>query len=88
MPRKAVDKRVRTLIRNGIKLRHRSLFVIVGDNAVFQAVNLHAILTKEHVGPRVAQSVLWCYTKTDSLPLPSYVSRALRRPQACARACA
>ena len=29
--RKKVDARIRTLIENGGKLRHRSMFVIVGD---------------------------------------------------------
>lgn len=26
-----MDSRIRTLVENGVKLRHRSLFVIVGD---------------------------------------------------------
>ncbi|KAB5556581.1 hypothetical protein DKX38_007490 [Salix brachista] len=30
--RKKVDERIRTLIENGVKLRHRSLFLITGDN--------------------------------------------------------
>lgn len=29
--RKKVDERIRTLIENGVKTRHRSMFVIVGD---------------------------------------------------------
>ena len=29
--RKKVDSRIRTLIENGVKLHHRTLFVIVGD---------------------------------------------------------
>ena len=32
MVRKKVDDRVRTLIENGVKARHRSLLVIVGDH--------------------------------------------------------
>ena len=39
--RKKVDSRVRTLIENGVKLRHRSLFIIVGDAGREQVVNLH-----------------------------------------------
>ncbi|KAL6587470.1 hypothetical protein OROMI_000448 [Orobanche minor] len=29
--RKKVDERIRTLMENGVKLRRRSLFVIIGD---------------------------------------------------------
>jgi len=29
--KKKVDSRVRTLIENGVKMRHRTMFVIVGD---------------------------------------------------------
>lgn len=31
MVRKKIDNRIRLLIENGVKLHHRSLFVIVGD---------------------------------------------------------
>lgn len=31
--RKKVDERIRTLIENGVKLRHRSMFVIIGDKS-------------------------------------------------------
>jgi N-acetyltransferase 10 len=31
MVRKKVDQRIRTLVENGVKLHHRSLYVIVGD---------------------------------------------------------
>lgn len=31
MPRKKVDARVRTLIENGVKARHRTFLVLVGD---------------------------------------------------------
>ena len=57
----AVDSRIRTLIENGVKLRHRSMFVIVGDNAREQVVNLHYMLSKAVVKAR--PSVLWCYKK-------------------------
>ena len=59
--RKKVDARVRTLIENGVKLRHRSLFVIVGDGGRDQVVNLHHMLSKAVVKAR--PSVLWCYKK-------------------------
>ena len=47
--RKKVDSRIRTLIENGVKTKHRSFFVIVGDNARDQVRGL-------------AQSIL-CYIK-------------------------
>ncbi|KOO25261.1 n-acetyltransferase 10 [Chrysochromulina tobinii] len=59
--RKKVDSRVRTLIENGVKLRHRSLFIIVGDAGREQVVNLHYMLSKAVVKAR--PSVLWCYKK-------------------------
>lgn len=31
MVRKKIDNRIRVLIENGVKLGHRTLFVIVGD---------------------------------------------------------
>ncbi len=37
MPRKKVDNRIRTLIENGLVLRQRSMFVVVGDKARDQA---------------------------------------------------
>ncbi|EOD28649.1 hypothetical protein EMIHUDRAFT_314847 [Emiliania huxleyi CCMP1516] len=59
--RKKVDARVRTLIENSVALRHRGLFVIVGDSAREQVVNLHYMLSKAAV--RARPSVLWCYKK-------------------------
>ena len=50
--RKKVDSRVRTLIENGVKLRHRSLFIIVGDAGREQVVNLHYMLSKAVVKAR------------------------------------
>ena len=37
--RKKVDERIRTLIENGVKLRHRSMFVIVGDKSRDQVIS-------------------------------------------------
>eukprot|EP01006_Ploeotia_vitrea_P034891 TRINITY_DN65816_c7_g2_i1.p1 TRINITY_DN65816_c7_g2~~TRINITY_DN65816_c7_g2_i1.p1 ORF type:complete len:1119 (-),score=665.11 TRINITY_DN65816_c7_g2_i1:99-3455(-) len=59
--KKKVDSRIRTLIQNGVRMRHRSLFVIVGDRGKEQVVNLHYMLSKAVVGHR--PSVLWCYKK-------------------------
>ncbi len=49
------------MVENGVKLHHRSLFVIVGDAAREQVVNLHYMLSKAAV--RARPSVLWCYKK-------------------------
>ena len=60
-PRKKVDGRVRTQIENGVKLGHRSMFVVVGDRGKEAVVNLHYILTKARV--KAQPSVLWCFKK-------------------------
>ncbi|MCL7038706.1 hypothetical protein MKW94_011331, partial [Papaver nudicaule] len=57
--RKKVDERIRTLIENGVKSKHRSIFVIVGDKSRDQIVTLHHMLSKSVVQAR--PSVLWCY---------------------------
>ncbi|XP_062513855.1 RNA cytidine acetyltransferase-like [Corticium candelabrum] len=59
--RKKVDNRIRVLIENGIALRHRTMFVIVGDKGKDQVVILHHMLSKAAVKAR--PSVLWCYKK-------------------------
>ncbi|KAH9610472.1 hypothetical protein KSS87_005313 [Heliosperma pusillum] len=59
--RKKVDERIRTLIDNGVKTRHRSLFIIIGDKSRDQIVNLHYMLSKAVLKAR--PSVLWCYKK-------------------------
>ncbi|KAG6481136.1 hypothetical protein ZIOFF_057731 [Zingiber officinale] len=79
--RKKVDDRIRTLIENGVKLRHRSMLIIVGDKSRDQAnfillsqthivfiVNLHYMLSKAVVKSR--PTVLWCYK--DKLELSSH----------------
>ncbi|KAL0337252.1 UNVERIFIED_CONTAM: RNA cytidine acetyltransferase 2 [Sesamum calycinum] len=57
--RKKVDDRIRSLIENGVKTRHRSLFVIIGDKSRDQVVNLHYMLSKTVIKSR--PTVLWCY---------------------------
>jgi hypothetical protein len=59
--KKKVDSRIKTLIENGVKTHHRSFFVIVGDKARDQIVNLHYMLSKASVKAR--PSVLWCYKR-------------------------
>lgn len=57
--RKKVDERIRTLIENGVKTRHRSMIVMIGDKFRDQIVNLHTILKNAAV--KANPSVLWCY---------------------------
>ncbi|XP_017775661.1 PREDICTED: RNA cytidine acetyltransferase isoform X2 [Nicrophorus vespilloides] len=61
MVRKKIDNRIRVLIENGVKLGHRTLFVMVGDKGRDQVVILHHMLAKAEVKAR--PSVLWCYKK-------------------------
>lgn len=56
-----MDSRIRTLVENCVKLRQRSMFVIIGDKGRDQVVNLHYMLSKAVVKAR--PSVLWCYKK-------------------------
>jgi len=73
--RKKVDSRVRTLIENGVRLQHRTFFVVVGDKARDQVMNLHYILSKSAVKAR--PSVLWCYKK--ELDLSSHRKKRMRQ---------
>ncbi|XP_029952025.1 RNA cytidine acetyltransferase-like [Salarias fasciatus] len=59
--RKKVDNRIRVQIENGVALKHRSMFVVVGDRGRDQVVILHHMLSKAAVKAR--PSVLWCYKK-------------------------
>ncbi|KAK9130064.1 hypothetical protein Sjap_010551 [Stephania japonica] len=65
---KKVDERIRTLIENGVKARHRSMLVIVGDKSRDQIVNLHHLLNKASAKAR--RTVLWCYK--DKLDISSH----------------
>jgi hypothetical protein len=79
MVKKKIDSRVRTLIENGVKLGHRSMFVLVGDRGRDQVVNLHHMLSKATVKAR--PSVLWCYKK--ELGFTTYARQT--PPPNCAR---
>ncbi|XP_057528601.1 RNA cytidine acetyltransferase 1 [Amaranthus tricolor] len=57
--RKKVDERIRTLIENGVKTKHRSMLFIIGDKYHNQLVSLHHLHSKALVKAR--PSVLWCY---------------------------
>ncbi|XP_057416267.1 RNA cytidine acetyltransferase 1 [Lotus japonicus] len=66
--RKKVDERIRTLIENGVKSRHRSMFVIIGNKSRDQIVNLHYMLGKAQIKSK--PNVLWCYK--DKLEMSSH----------------
>ncbi|PWN24956.1 DUF699-domain-containing protein, partial [Jaminaea rosea] len=59
--RKQLDQRIPTLLRNNVALNHRSFFVLVGDRARDQVVNLHFLLSQSRHTSR--PNVLWCYKK-------------------------
>ncbi|CAB08603.1 rRNA/tRNA cytidine N-acetyltransferase [Schizosaccharomyces pombe] len=61
MPKKALDSRIPTLIKNGCQEKQRSFFVVVGDRARDQVVNLHWLLSQSKVAAR--PNVLWMYKK-------------------------
>ncbi|KAK2746754.1 killer toxin resistant protein [Onygenales sp. PD_40] len=61
MPRKAIDRRITDLIRNGIQEKKRSFFVVVGDRAKDVIVHLHYIMSSVDV--KQNKSVLWAYKK-------------------------
>lgn len=61
MVHKKLDNRIRILIENQVKNRHRSLFVVVGKKGREQVVVLHQMLSKAQVKAR--PTVLWCYKK-------------------------
>ncbi|EDV29586.1 uncharacterized protein TRIADDRAFT_20052 [Trichoplax adhaerens] len=72
-----LDSRIRTLIENGVGLRQRSMFVIVGDQGRDKVVILHHMLTKATVKSR--PSVLWCYKK--ELGFSSHRKKRMRQLQ-------
>uniref|UniRef100_A0A1I8NMF9 RNA cytidine acetyltransferase n=1 Tax=Stomoxys calcitrans TaxID=35570 RepID=A0A1I8NMF9_STOCA len=63
MVKKKIDNRIRVMIENGVKLGHRTMFIIIGDKGRDQVPILYDILTKSTVKAR--PSVLWCYKNKD-----------------------
>lgn len=59
--RKQLDSRIPALIANGVANNHRSFFILIGDHARDQVVNLHFLLSQTRVSAR--PNVLWCYKK-------------------------
>lgn len=83
-----MDSRIRTLIENGVKLRHRSMFIIIGDKYRNQIVNLHYMLGKAVV--KSMPTVLWCYKhklelsshkKKRAKQVKKYMQRGLLDPE-------
>ncbi|XP_053616527.1 RNA cytidine acetyltransferase [Plodia interpunctella] len=63
MVKKKIDNRIRVMIENGVKLRHRTMFLLVGDKSRDQVPILYDMLVKSTVKAR--PSVLWCYKNKD-----------------------
>uniref|UniRef100_A0A182NDD7 RNA cytidine acetyltransferase n=1 Tax=Anopheles dirus TaxID=7168 RepID=A0A182NDD7_9DIPT len=63
MVKKKIDNRIRVMIENGVKLGHRTMFVVVGNKARDQVPILYDMLTKASVKAR--PTVLWCYKNKD-----------------------
>ncbi|KAG5672313.1 hypothetical protein PVAND_002447 [Polypedilum vanderplanki] len=63
MVKKKIDNRIRVMIENGVKLKHRTMFVVVGDKARDQVPILYDMLVKSSVKAR--PTVLWCYKNKD-----------------------
>lgn len=59
MPKKAIDARIPTLLRNGMREKKRSFFVVVGDRQKDVIVNLYHILLNLDI--KLNKSVLWAY---------------------------
>eukprot|EP00667_Euglena_gracilis_P018833 EG_transcript_20077 len=58
--RKKVDPRVKTLIENGVRTKHRSFFIVIGDKAKDHVSNLHYMLKK---AGKPNPTILWTYKK-------------------------
>lgn len=65
MVRKQLDPRIPALIQSGVNNKHRSFFVLVGDKADAQIVNLHFLLSQTRVSSR--PNVLWTYKSKSTL---------------------
>ncbi|XP_013148565.1 PREDICTED: polycomb protein l(1)G0020 [Papilio polytes] len=63
MVKKKIDNRIRVMIENGVKLGHRTMFLLVGDKSRDQVPILYDMLVKSTVKSR--PTVLWCYKNKD-----------------------
>jgi len=73
--KKKIDKKIRGLIENAAKYRHRAMFIVVGDRGREQIVNLHYLMSSASV--RKKPSVLWCYKK--ELSFSSHKKKRMKR---------
>lgn len=62
------DARLKTLIDNGVKLKHRALLVVLGDNVKDKVMIIHHLVSKS-LGER--PSVLWCHRIGSDVPRQS-----------------
>ncbi|RVE48128.1 hypothetical protein evm_007188 [Chilo suppressalis] len=63
MVKKKIDNRIRVMIENGVKMGHRTMFLLVGDKSRDQVPILYDMLVKSTVKAR--PTVLWCYKNKD-----------------------
>lgn len=49
MVKKKIDNRIRVMIENGVKMKHRTMFVIVGDKGRDQVNNIHPCLSSQFI---------------------------------------
>lgn len=62
--RKKIDERIRMLMQNCVKARHRGVFVILGDRAKDQIINLYNLwltIAKSADDQFAQPKLLWCY---------------------------
>jgi tRNA(Met) cytidine acetyltransferase TmcA, N-terminal len=82
MPKKALDSRIPTLIRNNVQTHQRSIFIVVGDQGREQVVHLHHILSLSRVSARPNVLPKWylidhrCYGCTKKISLASLATNA------------
>ncbi|KAL1379448.1 hypothetical protein pipiens_003790 [Culex pipiens pipiens] len=79
MVKKKIDNRIRVMIENGVKLGHRTMFVVVGDKGRDQVPILYDMLTKASVKAR--PTVLWCYKNKDEA-ISNHVKKRAKKIQA------
>jgi N-acetyltransferase 10 len=73
--KKKIDKKIKALIENAAKYKHRAMFIVVGDRGRDQIVNLHHLMATASV--RKKPSILWCYKK--ELSFSSHRQKRMKR---------
>eukprot|EP01065_Artemidia_motanka_P026716 TRINITY_DN31976_c0_g1_i1.p1 TRINITY_DN31976_c0_g1~~TRINITY_DN31976_c0_g1_i1.p1 ORF type:complete len:1004 (+),score=316.22 TRINITY_DN31976_c0_g1_i1:56-3013(+) len=74
--RRKIDGRVKTMLENAATLKHRALFLLVGDRGREQIVNLHSLVSRSKRQAKV--NMLWCYKNELSFGGGSKVKRAAK----------